>query len=167
MDSPDQDSPRPGDAGERGPEPLPGSPPEGWKPLKRGGPFLHMLGPLYYRKDEQGRPIIAMRMEEKHLNTRGIAHGGMLVTLADSALGIALSMSRTPPQPMVTVSLTTDFVEAAKQGDWMEAHVDVQRVGKRLAFANCYLVVGDRRILRASGVFALVPPAKPKEDFEG
>ncbi len=142
------------------------APPDGWVPLKRGGPFLHTFGPLYFRKVD-GQPVLGLRVEEKHLNVRGIAHGGMLVTVADSALGIVLSMAREPPQPMVTVSLTTDFVEAARRGDWLEAAVDIQKIGRRLAFANCYLSVGERRILRASGVFALVPPARPREDFEG
>ncbi len=140
--------------------------PEGFQPLDRGGPFLRLLGPLYHRR-EAGGIVIALRIEERHLNTRGIAHGGMLVTLADSALGIALSMSRSPPQPMVTVSLTTDFADVARLGDWLEARVDIQKVGSHMAFANCYLSIGERRILRASGVFALVAPARPKEDFEG
>ena len=140
--------------------------PEGFKPLNRGGPFLAQLGPLYLKKAGD-QYIIGLRIEERHTNIRGIAHGGMLLTLADSALGIVLSSSRTPPQPMVTVNLSTDFVESANPGDWVEAHVDIQRVGKRLAFANCYLMVGERRILRASGVFALMPPVKPKENFEG
>ena len=165
MDSPEE-KPQQAVAGVGAPAVEEIAPPEGWSLLKRGGPFLHLFGPLYFRK-HQGQAVIALRVLEKHLNVRGIAHGGMLVTLADSALGIALSMTRTPPQPMVTVSLTTDFVEAARLGDWLEAHVDIQRVGKRLAFANCYLVVGERRILRASGVFALMPAARPKEDFEG
>jgi uncharacterized protein (TIGR00369 family) len=140
--------------------------PEGFKPLNRGGPFLAQLGPLYLKKAGD-QYVIGLRIEERHTNIRGIAHGGMLLTLADSALGIVLSSSRTPPQPMVTVNLSTDFVESANPGDWVEAHVDIQRVGKRLAFANCYLIVGERRILRASGVFALMPPVKPKENFEG
>lgn len=140
--------------------------PEGFSALNRGGPFLAQLGPLYLKKEGE-RHIIGLRIEERHTNIRGIAHGGMLVTLADSALGIALSNSRTPPQPMVTVNLSTDFVESAYPGDWVEAHVDIQRVGNRLAYANCYLRVGERRILRASGVFALMPPVKPKEQFEG
>ncbi len=140
--------------------------PEGFRPIQRGGPFLTALGPLYVNTSGE-TPVIGLRVEEKHLNTRGIAHGGMLVTLADSALGIALAMSRTPPGPMVTVNLSTDFADAARADDWIEAHVDIQKVGARLAFANCYLVVGTRRILRASGVFALVPPARPKESFEG
>ena len=141
--------------------------PEGFKLRDTGTGYISLMGPLYFRKDDRGHIVIALRIEEKHLNIRGIAHGGMLVTLADSALGIAMSMSRKPPQPMVTVSLSTDFVDAAYPGDWVEAHVDIQRVGKRMAFANCYLHVGEKRILRASGVFALMPPHKPQEGFEG
>ncbi len=140
--------------------------PEGYEPLRRGGPFLHLFGPLYV-KDAGGVPVIGVRIVEKHLNVRGIAHGGMLVTLADSALGIVLSLSQPSPRPMVSVNLSVDFAEAARPGDWVEAHVDIQKVGQRLAFANCYLSVGERRILRASGVFAVVPPSRPKESFEG
>lgn len=138
----------------------------GYKLIKRGGPFLTGLGPLYYRQDDK-LTIIAIKVEERHLNTRGIVHGGMLMTLADSALGIALSMTSTPPQPMVTVNMATDFFHPVRQGDWLEARVEVERVGSRLAYATCYLYVGEQRILRATGVFAKVAPAKPKESFEG
>ena len=58
---------------------------------------------------------------------------------------------------MVTVNLTADFADVARDGDWVEARVDVQKLGKRFAFATCYLWVGDKRILRASGVFAAFP----------
>jgi uncharacterized protein (TIGR00369 family) len=141
--------------------------PQGFKALRRGSsPFLSSLGPLY-AKGEGDAVVIGLRIEEKHLNTRGVAHGGMLVTLADSALGIVVAMARTPPQPMVTVNLTTDFADVARAGDWVEARVDVQKIGKRLAFANCHLWVGKRRILRASGIFAHVPPAGREGPFEG
>jgi uncharacterized protein (TIGR00369 family) len=141
--------------------------PQGFKALRRGSsPFLSSLGPLY-AKGEGDSVVIGLRIEEKHLNTRGVAHGGMLVTLADSALGIVVGMSRTPPQPMVTVNLTTDFADVARAGDWVEARVDVQKNGRRLAFANCHLWVGKKRILRASGIFAHVPPAGREGPFEG
>jgi len=130
--------------------------PQGFKALQRGSSrFLSMLGPLY-AKDEGNGVVIGLRIDERHLNTRGVAHGGMLVTLADSALGIVIAMSRTPAHPMATVNLTADFADVARAGDWVEARVDVQKMGKRLAFANCHLWVGDRRILRASGIFAAV-----------
>jgi uncharacterized protein (TIGR00369 family) len=130
------------------------------------GPFMATLGPLYYRPVEGG-VIIALRIAEKHLNRRGIAHGGMLVTLADSAMGMNLARAREPRLWTVTTSLSTEFVDAARRGDWVEAHVDILKLGRRLAYANCYLIVGAKRILRASGVFAVVRPARPDESSEG
>jgi uncharacterized protein (TIGR00369 family) len=140
--------------------------PEGFKAIENTGPYLSQNGPLYYKKVD-GKLVLGLRIEERHTNMRGIVHGGMLVTLADSALGSVLFTARKPPQPMVTVSLTTDFIESAHPGDWVEAHVDVLRIGSRLAYANCHLHVGERRILRASAVFAVVPEIKPKEESEG
>jgi acyl-coenzyme A thioesterase PaaI-like protein len=52
--------------------------------------------------------------------------------------------------------MSCDFLEPAGPGDWMEAHVEISRNGSRMAFANCHLVVNGRRVLRASGVFALI-----------
>jgi uncharacterized protein (TIGR00369 family) len=140
--------------------------PEGWTPLGQSSAFVRLLGPLHV-KEAGGHRFIGMRVEEKHLNTRGIAHGGMLVSLADTALGVVLSLSEQPPRPMVTVSLSVDFASAARLGDWVEAHVEIQRSGRQLAFASCNLVVGTRHVLRASGVFAVVAPARSREDFEG
>ena len=141
--------------------------PQGFEELRRANSrFLSSLGTLYAKPEGSG-VVIGLRIEEKHLNTRGVAHGGMLVTLADSALGIVIAMSRSPPQPMVTVNLTADFADVARAGDWVEARVDVQKMGRRLAFASCHLSVGEKRILRASGIFAHVPPAKHEGPFEG
>lgn len=141
--------------------------PDGFKPLNRGGPYLAALGPWYYQRDEKNQIVLALRVEERHTNIRHIAHGGLLVSMCDSALGIVLSSSREPPQPMVTVSLTTDFVESARPGDWLEAYVSITRVGTRMAYGTCRLRVGERTIMTASGVFALMKPVIPKERSEG
>jgi uncharacterized protein (TIGR00369 family) len=124
------------------------------------------LGELYCRRGggERGNEIVfAMRIEDKHTNMRGIAHGGMLASLADSALGLGLTLYCEGRQSFVTVNLSTDFIDAARPGDWVEAHVEVQKLGKRMAFANCFLQVGTRRILRASGVFAVMNALKPDQ----
>jgi uncharacterized protein (TIGR00369 family) len=145
--------------------------PEGFKPLKRGGGYLSSLGPWHYRideaKGERGQMVLAIRVEDRHTNIRHIAHGGFLVTIVDTALGIVVSSSREPAQPIVTVSLTTNFVSSAELGDWVEAHVDIDRMGGRLAYASCRLVTGARTIMTGSGVFALMKPVVPKERTDG
>ncbi len=141
-------------------------PPEGFVPVETTGPFVATLGTLYYRVVERGL-VIALRIAESHLNRRGIAHGGMLMTLADTALGMNLARTREPRLWTVTVSLATEFLDAARLDDWIEAHVEIPKLGQRLAYANCHLKVGARRILQASGVFAIVRPALPDESSEG
>lgn len=141
--------------------------PEGFKALERlNSRFLSSLGQLYGRGEDEDL-VIGMRVAEQHLNTRGFAHGGMLLTLADSALGIVIARRRSPPVPMATVNLSADFADVARAGDWVEARVDVQKLGKRLAFASCHLWVGEKRILRASGIFADVPSAGGGSPPEG
>ncbi len=129
--------------------------PEGFGPLGRTSPLVALLGPFYAR-GEGSNLVLGLRVAEKHTNARGFARGGMLLTLADVALGYAAEGSVDPPARLITASVSADFAGSARLGDWVEARVDVQRVGGRMAFANAYLHVGDRRVVRASAVFARV-----------
>jgi acyl-coenzyme A thioesterase 13 len=133
--------------------PAPKSVPEGFEPLGRTSPLIELLGPFYSR-GAGADLVLGLRVAEKHTNARGFAHGGVLLTLADVALGYAAEGSLDPPARLITASVSADFVGSSKVGDWVEARVDVQRVGGRMAFANAYLHVGEKRVVRASAVFA-------------
>jgi uncharacterized protein (TIGR00369 family) len=136
--------------------------PQGFEPLKRGGPYFSQLGPLYHRPGPSGTLVLGLRVDVSHTNMVGITHGGMLMTFADGALGINLSVAKGVPRSSVTVHMSSDFIEAARAGDWLEAHVHIRKLGLRLSFADCELTVGERTILRASAVFASInPPGKP------
>jgi uncharacterized protein (TIGR00369 family) len=127
--------------------------PAGFEPLFRTSPFLDLLGPFFYRRSEKTF-IVGLRVTSQHANARGTAHGGLLLTLADIALGYVPSFSQSPPLSLTTANLSADFAGHAKVGDWLEAHVDIQKIGSRLVFANAYLLVGAERIARVSAVFA-------------
>jgi acyl-coenzyme A thioesterase PaaI-like protein len=58
--------------------------------------------------------------------------------------------------------MTADFLSSAREGDWLEAHVVITRVGQRLAYASCDLKVGERHVLRSSAVFAFVERPLPQ-----
>lgn len=132
-------------------------PPDGFEVHDRISPFLDLIGPLWSRRGEAGLEL-AMAIDQRHLNQRGFAHGGVLATLADVALGYASSESAQPPARLITASLTIDYVGPVRSGQVVIATVDVQRVGRRVAFANCYLQCGDERVARASAVFSAFPP---------
>jgi uncharacterized protein (TIGR00369 family) len=126
-------------------------PPE-FRALFRSSPVLDLIGPLYCRGAGLDL-VIGLRVQGKHCNARGTVHGGILATVADVALGYTMAFASTPPANLVTANLTIDFAGTAKIDDWLEAHVDVQKRGSRLSFANCYITVNDQRIVRASAVF--------------
>jgi acyl-coenzyme A thioesterase 13 len=127
---------------------------EGFTALFRSSPFLDRAGP-FYSKDKGAALSIGLRVLEHHLNARGLVHGGVLLTMADIALGYAMATSENPPISAVTSQLSADFAGSARLGDWVQSRVDIQKIGRTLAFANVYLLVGDVRIVRASGVFAV------------
>jgi uncharacterized protein (TIGR00369 family) len=139
--------------------------PPGFEPLFRTSPVLDLIGPLYSSGEGKQR-VLGLRAEAKHCNSRGTVHGGMLATLADVALGYTMAFSTHPPGNLITANLTLDFAGTAKAGDWLEAHVDVQKQGSRLSFANCYIRVGEQRIVRASAVFLAAGRADGKAQRE-
>lgn len=131
--------------------------PQGFELIFRSSPFLELLGPIYNKKTISGL-VIGLRAQEKHCNARGLVHGGVFSSLADVALGYNAAFQGEEPTPLVTASLSIDFAGSAKLGEWIEVHTDTQKVGKSMAFANCYFWVGTKRIVRASGVFSVVNP---------
>jgi uncharacterized protein (TIGR00369 family) len=126
--------------------------PQGFAPFAHTSPFLDAVGPLYQSEDADGALLLGLRVEKRHCNRRGLAHGGLLVTLADLVLGYALGTAGAR-RGLLTVSLTADFAGAAQLGQWVQARADIQKAGGSLAFANCYVTADGKRIVRASGIF--------------
>ena len=133
--------------------PVSSAPPDGFEPYTGSGDFLDLIGPVYARGEGEGR-VFGMRIEDRHRNVAGAAHGGLLATLVDFSLGRAINAG-SDADGAVTVSLTTDYLGPVKMGEWVEAHTEVERLGGRLAFADCSLRVGDREAVRGRAVFAL------------
>jgi hypothetical protein len=46
---------------------------------------------------------------------------------------------------------------SAKIGNWIEARADFYKVGREVAFANCYFHANGKVIGRANGQFKVVP----------
>ena len=115
------------------------------------GPFLEHVGPVLQDGD-----VVGLRVEARHLNSSGMAQGGLLATLVDFAMGRAIRASTERDRRAATVSLTTDFLGAAKEGDFVRARTEIEGLGGTLAFADCSLTVDDREIVRGRAVFAVL-----------
>lgn len=128
--------------------------PEGFIPLARSSPLLDLLGPVFSRGSGL-RLEIGLRVDARHANGRGTLHGGVLATLADVGMGYAMAFSSDPPMPLITASMTLDYLSAVQLNEWLEVRLEFSKKGRQLAFATVVLHVGERMVARASGVFAV------------
>ena len=119
--------------------------------------FLDHSGP-YFLKHGKGNSIVGCRILDRHMNYVGSAHGGVLATLADVALSLAVYVSAEPNCPVATVSLTTNFLSGARLGEWIEATGSVDRIGKNLAYASGSIWCADRKLMTMSAVFNVSHP---------
>ncbi len=109
-------------------------------------------GPFYFRTDEKG-PVAAFRAARKHMNMGGVMHGGCLMTFADFAL-FALCHEPDPSGEGgygVTVAFTSEFLDGARVGEWIEARGDVLRHGGQLTFVRGLVTANGRNVLNFSG----------------
>lgn len=79
------------------------TPPDGFGALKRTSPLIELIGPVWSRSTGTDLEL-AMRIDGRHVNARGYAHGGVLATLVDIALGYAASSSQDPPAQLTTAT---------------------------------------------------------------
>lgn len=131
--------------------------PPGFLPRRAGGPFVEPIGPLYRRGDEGGATF-GLRIERRHCNSQDVAHGGLLATFADIALGIGGAEQAGTPGFFITVSLVTDYLAPAPLGAWLECRPALLRRTSRLMFVEGRFLADGVPVLRASGVFNLPRP---------
>lgn len=125
------------------------APPAGFLPMGRVGFVVHCTG-LYINEHTS---VLAARIRPEHLNPLGIAHGGFLATLADTAFGRALRIASGAELPPATINLSMDYLRPANLGAWVEAHVQIHRIGRSLSHASLDLLDGERLVARGNATF--------------
>ncbi len=133
------------------------NPPEDFILSTSRGPYTTHNGPFFHKVTADAF-VLGVRVKKRHCNSRGITHGGMLMAFADGLLGTAVW--RETQTVALTVRMNSDFLSSARPGEWLEGTARVTRATKSVAFCEAELYVGSRPVLRATGVFKLMPRHK-------
>ncbi len=121
--------------------------------VSRGGFNLH-AGPIWRLPADGETRRFALVVADKHMNGAGGVHGGLLMTFGDIAMSqSARAVSGAPA--CSTVSLTCDFVGPATLGEILEARVRVTRQTRTMVFLLADIVVGDRPVAVATGLWKI------------
>src|SRR6267142_5135377 len=139
--------------------------PEGYELVQRtqGPGFAGLAGPFYAKRE--GRALsLGLRIEQRHLNSRGTCHGGLLATLADIALGYACVAASEDGQSknFVTIDLSVEYMATTSAGDWLYSEVKVLNADSRTAAAAGHLLVEGNPVARISANFRMARPRVPQ-----
>ena len=117
--------------------------------------FETRAGPFYFRNDENGQPVCAFRAEQKHMNGGGFMHGGCLMTFADFAL-FSIAHHELKENFAVTLSMTSEFLDPSRVGQWMEARGEVVRAGGKTIFVRGTITAAAKPVFTFTGIIRKV-----------
>ena len=87
-----------------------------------------------------GRATLGMTVRDDMLNQQGVCHGGILFTLADSAVGIACNSHN---ERALTSNCAIEFMRPARVGDRLSAiATEIQR-GRRTGLYDVRVTAAD------------------------
>jgi len=119
-------------------------------------PFNRLLGTRCLFKKE-GKSRYELSLGPDHLNRRGVAHGGVVASLLDTAMGAAVISSIAPEEWCGTLELSIQFREPVLPGT-VTAEGRMARRGRTVAFAEGEIRDPAERILAtAHGVWTIWP----------
>ena len=106
-----------------------------------------------------GEADVAFEAGNEHVNVQGLVHGGMLATLADTAMGLAVRTVLDPGRRHVTVHLGVEFLSPGRPGR-IVAHGRTVKIGRQLGFAEADVVDARGRLLARARATLSVTTAK-------
>lgn len=129
--------------------------PAGAEPASTGG-FNLYIGPLYRLPDAEAGAVkrFVFVAAEKHMNSAGSLHGGMLMSFLDVAMSRTSRLVTGAPR-CSTVSLSADFVGPGRLDDTVEARIRVTRRTRTMVFLSGEVVAGERMLATATGLWKI------------
>jgi len=136
-----------------------------WRDI-RGEGFNAHIGPIRFAVAGPQRWHAAIALGAQHMNSGSVCHGGVLLSLADVAMG-ASSYAAGPDHACATITLDAKFLAAAKEGQTLLAEARQLRKVRDLSFMECEIWAGGRRVMTASGIWKYLASRAPGDASRG
>ena len=107
-------------------------------------PFAKLLG-IEVESVEPGVAVLTMKMRDDLKRNGGIAHGGAVATLIDSAMAFAIMPMLGENEHSMTVDLTIHYLRPVSEGS-ARAIARVVRAGKRVITVSAELFDGNEKL---------------------
>ena len=123
--------------------------------MSEGRGFRELVGTELASTGE-GRAVVEVRAEERHLNPGGTVHGGVVYTLVDVSMAEALrtTIAEGDERP-VTIEIKVNYLEPAKAGT-LTSTAQVRKGGKRVTIVEAEVAQDSEVVALATGTYTIV-----------
>lgn len=130
-----------------------------WRDVRGEGYNAH-IGPIRFAPLGNSRWCATLLLDGRHINVGGVCHGGVLLSLADVAMG-ASSFASADGHPCATIQLDGHFLAPARAGQRLVAVATQLRRVRELSFMQCDIWAAGRQVMRASGTWKYLASRAP------
>jgi uncharacterized protein (TIGR00369 family) len=102
-----------------------------------------------------GRARVSFEARDDHLNPAGTVHGGVMATLVDTAMGLAVRSATGEDDVPATSQLTVTYLRPGKPGP-LEVTAQVRTRGEHLTVCDADVEQDGRSLVHAVATFALL-----------
>ena len=114
------------------------------------GPLGDLLG-IVAELREPGRSRMRLEVDPAFFNPNGVLHGGVVYTLVDSSMGIAVSSGLMEGEHCATIDVTISYLAPVREGT-LTVNTGVVKQGRNIAFTESKVTDGEGRLVAtASG----------------
>jgi len=127
-----------------------------WKSGKPPSPAIGTLG-IKVRDIKESHTLLEMDVDEHLHNLSGTMHGGVMVDIADAAMGIAVASTLKPEEDMTTIELKMSFMRPHIKGK-LFAEGSIAKRGRRVAFTEAVLTNSEKKVIaKCTGTWLIMP----------
>ena len=117
--------------------------------------FMKHNGGLLFKTIRENEYQFKTIINENHLNTAGITHGGFIAAFVDAGAGTAAHRSA-DNSPCVTISLELKFISPVYLDQELIGNTKIQKKTKSMVFLTCELTSKNKIVATASGVWKIL-----------
>ena len=124
-------------------------------PQEPHNPFGKLVG-WQFTHSADGISRCQLEVTPQLLNPHGVLHGGVVYSLADTGMGAALYSLLEPGISCATAEIKISYFRPVTNG-MLECETRVLKMGRKLAFLESEVRLGEDIVAKASGTYAIIP----------
>lgn len=101
-------------------------------------PFFNLLK-MEIKDLEKGKAVVAVKPQEQLLQSAGLMHGGVIATLCDVAVAVAVVTLTEPHANLVTVELKVNYLKPVKDNE-IYACAEIIKKGKKIVVSDVLVI---------------------------